>query len=407
MRRAMLMNVLVIAQYFPPDLGGSATRAHNVAKGLTLNGCNVTVIAAFPHYPHGRIPAEYRWKPLKIEWMNGFRVIRTFMPPVRSVGFFRRLLLIGAFAFSALFALPFVGRVDVVWASSWVPGLVYGRVKRKPIALNVDDLTLEDLVDLELIEKDSFVLRVAEWVYRFFLVKADAVTPISLGYIEILSKKYCIKPSKIHVVMGGVDLSVFKRGLSKRSDEKFVVLYSGAFSVAYDFEQLFKAARIVEEFDGDVEFVVQGAGELLDSMCSRVNDLGVKNVRIINKVLSREAVAELLSQADVLILPLTKFKKPYRGFSSKLYEYQAAGKPIICCADGQPAEHVRMTGSGFVVKPGDYEALAKAVLWLKENVKLALEMAENGRKYVEKEASIEAIGLKMKTIFELMIRQGK
>jgi len=103
------MNVLVIAQYFPPDLGGSATRAYNVAKGLTLNGCNVTVIAAFPHYPHGRIPAEYRWKPIKIEWMNGFRVIRTFMPPVRSVGFFRRLLLIGAFAFSALFALPFVG----------------------------------------------------------------------------------------------------------------------------------------------------------------------------------------------------------------------------------------------------------------------------------------------------------
>jgi len=33
-------------------------------------------------------------------------------------------------------------------------------------------------------------------------------------------------------------------------------------------------------------------------------------------------------------------------------------------------------------------------------------MGENGRKYVEKEASIEAIGLKMKTIFELIIRQG-
>jgi colanic acid biosynthesis glycosyl transferase WcaI len=183
-------------------------------------------------------------------------------------------------------------------------------------------------------------------------------------------------------------------------------LYSGAFSVAYDFETVFKAARIVEEFDGDVEFVVQGAGELLDFMCSRVNDLGVKNVRIINKVLSREAVAELLSQADVLILPLAKFKKPYRGFSSKLYEYQAAGKPIICCADGQPAEHVQMTGSGLVVKPGDYEALAKAVIWLKENPKLAWEMGENGRKYVEREASIEAIGLKMKTIFELIIRQG-
>jgi glycosyltransferase involved in cell wall biosynthesis len=134
--------------------------------------------------------------------------------------------------------------------------------------------------------------------------------------------------------------------------------------------------------------------------------LGVKNVRIINKVLSREAVAELLSQADVLILPLAKFKKPYRGFSSKLYEYQAAGKPIICCADGQPAEHVRRTCSGFVVKPGDYEALAKAVIWLKENPKPAWEMAENGRRYVEKEASIEAVGLKMKEILRMLLRSA-
>jgi len=40
---------------------------------------------------------------------------------------------------------------------------------------------------------------------------------------------------------------------------------------------------------------------------------------------------------------------------------------------------------------------------LKENPKLAWEMGENGRKYVEKEASIEAIGLKLRKIFECII----
>lgn len=28
------MRVLVLAQYFPPDIGGGATRASNVVKGL-------------------------------------------------------------------------------------------------------------------------------------------------------------------------------------------------------------------------------------------------------------------------------------------------------------------------------------------------------------------------------------
>jgi glycosyltransferase involved in cell wall biosynthesis len=398
----------VIAQYFPPDLGGSATRAFNLAKGLALNGCKVTVVAAFPHYPHGKIPEEYRWVPLKVEWMGKVRVIRTLMPPIKSEGFFKRLVLIGFFAVSALFALPFVGKVDAVWASSWVPGLVYGRLKKAPVALNEDDLTLEDLVDLELIGEDSLVLRMAERVYRLFLVKGDVVTPVSPGYVETLEKKYWVEKRRIHVVRGGVDLSVFKPCAAKpRSGEKFVVLYSGAFSVAYDFELVFKAAKVVEELDGDVEFVVQGMGELLGSMRSKIDELNVRSVKIVDRLLSREDVAELLCQADVLVLPIVEYKKPYRGMSSKLYEYQAVGKPIICCSRGLPSVYVKETNSGLAVYPGDYEALAKAVIELKENPKLARMMGANGRKYVENEASIEAVGLKMKEIFETLTQKHR
>jgi glycosyltransferase involved in cell wall biosynthesis len=400
------MRVLVVAQYFPPDLGGSATRAFNLAKGLALNGCRVTVVTGFPHYPHGNIPKEYRWVPLKVEWMGNVKVFRTLMPPVKSEGILKRLVLMGFFAVSALFALPFVGKVDAVWASSWVPGLIYGRVKRKPVALNEDDLTLEDVVDLNLMDEDSLIIRVAEWVYRLFLIKGDVVTPVSSAYVETLSKKYWVDESQIHVVIGGVDLSVFKPCASKpRSAKKFVVLYSGAFSVAYDFEQIFKAAKIVEEKCGDVEFVLQGIGELAGSMRSTIDELNVKSVRIVDRLLSREDVAELLCQADVLVLPLVEFNTPYRGMSSKLYEYQAVGKPIICCSRGLPSVFVKETNSGLAVYPGDYLALSEAVIELKRNSEMARMMGENGRKYVESEASIEAVGLKMKEIFETLTQK--
>jgi glycosyltransferase involved in cell wall biosynthesis len=398
------LNVLIIAQYFPPDLGGAATRAYNLAKGLTLNGCQVTVVAAVPHYPHGNIPKEYRWKPLKVEWMGKIKVIRTMMPPIRSIGFFKRLVLMSSFAGSSLFALPFSGKFDAIWASSWVPGYVYSKIKRKPIALNVDDLTLEDLVDLELVDKNVFYLKIAETIYRLFFVKADVLTPISHDYSEIMTKKYCVKPNRIHLIRGGVDLSVFKAGMSKsQPTKKFVVLYSGAFSVAYNFEQIFRAAKIIEEVDNDVEFVIQGSGELLGSMYRSVNKLGVKNVKIINKILTRTEVAEQLAQANVLILPLAPFYnsgKPYRGMSSKLYEYQAVGKPIICCSKGVPSIYVEETCSGKVVDPGDHKALAKVILELKQNPSLVQKLSDNGRKYVESNASIEAVGLEMKRIFE-------
>ncbi len=373
-----------------------------MAKGLALNGCDVTVITAFPHYPHGNISEEYRWKPLKVEWIGKIKVIRTLVPPIKSEGFFKRLILMFSFAVSSLFAMPFVGAVDAIWASSWVPGWIYSRVKRTPLALNVDDMTLEDLIDLRLLCVDSIALKIALSVYKIFFVKGDVVTPISSGYLEIMVQKYCVNPSRIHLVRSGVDLSVFKPRTERGKSGKFMVLYSGGFSVAYNFSQVFKAAKIVEREDDNVEFVVQGKGEMLDSMRREIAELNVKNVRIVDKLLSREAVAELLGEADVLILPLVEFDKPYRGMSSKLYEYQAMAKPIICCSRGLPAVYVRETNSGIVICPEDHEGLAKAVLDLKENPILARKMGENGRKCVENEASIEAVGLRMKKIFETL-----
>ncbi|MEM2294114.1 MAG: glycosyltransferase family 4 protein, partial [Nitrososphaerota archaeon] len=206
--------------------------------------------------------------------------------------------------------------------------------------------------------------------------------------------------SKIHVVRGGVDTSRFKPA-SNEDDGKFMVLYSGAFSVAYDFNQVIKAAKLLEQHE-DIEIVLQGAGELMDSVKKSVEEMNVRNVRIIDKVLSRDEVAELLGQADALLLPLKDFGRPYLGISSKLYEYQAVGKPIICVAEGQPAEHIRETGSGIVVKPGDYKKLAETIMLLKENRQMAEKLGVSGKRYVEENLTIERIGERMIELFKLV-----
>lgn len=400
------LNVLIIGEYFPPDIGGAATRASNVAKGLTLNGCNVTIVTAFPHYPTGKIPKEYKCKPLKVEYVGKSRVIRTFVLPLESKGLFKRLLVFWSFMVSSLFALPFVGKIDIVWAANpdvfvLVPAIAYGGIKRKPIVSNVDDLIIEDLYDLDLVKRGSAVSKLVEFFARALFAKVKAATPISPGYIPTIAR-YGVNRGRIQVVRGGVDLDVFKPHPKQKTGDKFVVLYSGGFSIAYDFEQIFKAAKILEKLDPTIEFVIQGKGELLGSMRSRVNELKLQNVQIIDKLLSREAVGEFLSQADALILPLANFKTPYRGMSSKLYEYQAVGKPIICCSNGIPKAYMEETKSGLVVSPGNYEALTQAVINLKTNPNLAAKMGKNGHRFVEYETSIKEIGSILKTIFEML-----
>ncbi|MEM2129071.1 MAG: glycosyltransferase family 4 protein [Candidatus Bathyarchaeia archaeon] len=398
------MRVLIIAQYFPPDMGGGATRAYNAAKGLMLNGCDVVIVSAFPHYPTGSIPRDYRWRILRVERFEGFRIIRTFVPPLASKGLARRMILFLSFMASSLLSLPFIGGVDIVWAAnpnilSIIPALAFSLFKHCPVALNVDDPWPEDLYLFGLLREESIISKAAELLAKFAYNKADLITPISLGYIDIISGKYGLNPEKIYVVRAGVDTSKFKPRDEKPNDSNsFIVLYSGAFSIAYDFDQVLKVAKLLEKYDG-VEIVLQGGGELLNHIKNRLTQMNIKNVRIMDRILSREEVAELLSEADALLLPLRDFGRPYLGMSSKLYEYQAAGRPIICIAEGQPAEYVRETNSGMVVKPGDYEGLAKAVLFLKQNPDVARKMGLSGRRYVEDNLSVEKIGLKVKKLF--------
>jgi len=405
------MRVLIIAQYFPPDMGGGATRAYNVARALTLNGCDVTIISAFPHYPEGNIPDEYRWKPLKVEFKNGLKIIRTLVPPLPSKGLAYRAILFTSFLISSLFALPIIGKVDIIWAAnpnilSIIPAMVYGLIKRCPITLNVDDLWPEDMYSLNLIEKKSFISKVAEFLARMAYHKAKLITPISPGYLAVISGRYGVSPNKIHVVRAGVDISKFNPMKSDFSDdETFKVLYSGAFSIAYDFDQVLMAAKLLE--GRGVEFIIQGGGELSEYIKDKVRELNLKNVKVLDRILSREEVAKLLNTADALILPLRDFGRPYLGISSKLYEYQAVGKPIICCAIGQPARYIEETGSGIVVKPGDSKAIVRAVLYLKQNEKERKKLGENGRKYVLKNLRIEKIGETMRVVLGKLIIHDK
>jgi len=373
-----------------------------------LNRVKVTVVAGLPHYPTGNVPKYLRRKALSVENMDGFKIVRTFVPPLPARGLANRMILFITFIVSSIFPLFIVNKVDIVFASNpqflvIVPSLIYRVFHRCPIVLNVDDLWPE-FMDIGAI-RSGFMEKLAGIIAKIAYAMADAITPISPGYTKVIEGKYGIPESKIHVVRGGVDISKFKP-IPSRNDGKFTVLYSGAFSVAYDFDQVLKAAEILEKHE-DVEIVLQGGGELLNYVKQRVVEMKLKNVRIVDRILSREEVAKLTGEADALLLPLKDFGRPYLGISSKLYEYQAVSKPIICCAEGQPAEYVKETNSGIVVKPGDYEALAKAVLYLKNNSDLAKKLGGSGRKYVENNLSVDKIGLKTMVIFNRVLEETR
>jgi len=398
------MNVLIIAQLFPPDMGGGATRAYNVAKGLLEAGCNVTVISAFPHYPSGNIPSQYRWKPLFIEYKERLRIIRTFVPPLSSKGYGRRILLFFSFILSSLLALPLTRKADIIWAANpnitaTITGVFYRIFKRCPLVENVDDLWPEALYDLGISPK-STIARIGKFLTRLAYNTSSAITPISPAYVNVIHRKYQISRDKIHVVRAGVDLERFQLQPTLKANQKFSVLYIGAFSPAYNFNQIFEAAKILSS-DNKIEFVIQGDGELAEMLIKK-SKTSTANVKVVKKIIPRDEVARIMSNASALILPLSGKGSIELGISSKLYEYQASGKPILCISSGQPGKYISKSKSGIVITPGDFQELVEAINSLNKNPQLAKSLGENGRKYVETHLTIQAIGHKMKELFKTL-----
>jgi len=92
-------------------------------------------------------------------------------------------------------------------------------------------------------------------------------------------------------------------------------------------------------------------------------------------------------------------KAAEEGLPTKIFEYQACGKPIVCCSEGESARYIRLTRSGLVIKSGDPEALAQAVLKLYRDRKLAYELGLNGWRHVSENLTSEKIGERMYKVF--------
>jgi len=400
------MKILIIAQYFYPDFGGASTRAFNVAKGLVKLENTVKVITAFPHYPHGRVPSRYKSKALMFEEMDGIEIIRVWIPSLPHDSVVKRIVLHVCFIFSSLFALPFLGEIDVVFAAnpnlfSFFPALIYSFVSLKPIVRNVDDLWPEVFYDMNIVKSNALkkLLDLVAWLSYSIPV---AITPISLGYKRRIVEKYGVREEKIRVIEVGVDASIFKKSTLDKKDD-FIVMYSGILGQAYDFRNMLLAAKLLSDYK-EVRFYIRGIGECEHDIEEMIDEFSLENVILDTNLISKSKLVEILNLADIFLLPMKEIKTADEGLPTKLLEYQACGKPVVVCSRGEPARYIRSTDSGITVPPNDPRALNEAIFELYRNKEKRERLGENGWKHISTHLSLDRIGEKTMQVFRASTR---
>jgi glycosyltransferase involved in cell wall biosynthesis len=382
------MHILLIHQAFASLDEAGGTRHYEIAHSLVNHGHRVTVITSPVSYLTGKS------KDKRIPWIgreepeNGITLLRAYTYSALHRSFFHRLLSFFSFMFSSFFIGLGISNVDAVWGTSppifqgWTAWLL-ARLKGVPFLFEVRDLWPEFAIEIGVL-KNKTLIRLSYWLESFLYRHADQLVVNSPGFIPHVEKR---GGRDILLIPNGADPRMFdpnSQGLAFRSENQltdaFVVLYAGAHGISNDLEVLLDAAEITRDHAG-IKYVLVGDGKEKSNLIASAEKRNLKNVLFLAPV-PKNKMAEVIAASNACVAILRPMEMYKTTYPNKVFDYLAAGRPILLVIDGVIREVVEQARAGIFIPPGNATALANAVLDLASNKAKARQMGLNGREYV-------------------------
>lgn len=193
----------------------------------------------------------------------------------------------------------------------------------------------------------------------------------------------------VHVVPNGVDTRHIRprhlEAPSSHLDDRvaaaqapFTVGFVGTLKPWHGVEVLLEAFARLVRTDADARLRLVGDGPQRDALVTQADRLGVADrVDLVGAVVPEEMPAQLAAM-DVAVAPYPQLPDFY--FSPlKIYEYLAAGLPVVASDIGPCAEILDHGDLGVLVAPGDVAGLAAVLAGLRADPLIRADLARAGR----------------------------
>jgi glycosyltransferase involved in cell wall biosynthesis len=252
--------------------------------------------------------------------------------------------------------------------------------------------------------------RLKMWVYRLTNGLADQMTIVSQAAADRFVTERIIPRELLTVVPNGVDTERFRtvpleaRQRLRKSmglERAFVWIAVGRFDPPKDYPTMLRAFATLRARAPEAVLLLVGRGSLQTETESLARALGLTDrVRFLGV---RNDVPELMSAADGYVM-----SSAWEGMPVVLLEAAAAGLPIVATAVGGNREVVCDQESGFLVPPGDPDALGEAMVRLSassDDQRRA--MGERGREHVRARYDLSRMVERWEELYrEVLARKG-
>lgn len=245
------------------------------------------------------------------------------------------------------------------------------------------DLWPEFFVTMGLIKRGNPAMKVAYSIEKKYYYAADDIIFTFLGAFDYLKRQGWMReqggkidPKHLHYINNGIDLDefdknkvVYARDDADMNDSNLTkIIYLGSINKANNVKTLVDAAAKMLDIP-NYRFFIYGNGAYRPELVQYVKEKGINNVVFKETKIPLEECAWVVSQATVNVMNYEKGFGQFGVSSGKMFQYLAAGKPIVCNIDIPYDNVIKDNSLGVCCDLETADDFAKAIRSLAEQPK--------------------------------------
>lgn len=388
MKKVWIINHYAARMYF-----GKGGRHYWISRHLQKNGYDVEIFCSnIEHNSERKIETDtYTTKiidNIKFNFISSSDYKKNGVSRIKNMySFYKNIL-----KYKKNFEKPNIIIASSVHPLSILAGYKLSKYYNIPLIAEIRDLWPESLIAYGSLKKNNLITKLLYKLEKYLYVRSDSIIMTWEGgkdYVEDKGWSKSVDLNKIHFITNGIDLESFNINSKKEfknsnivfKDSKFNILYTGSIRKVNNLQFIVEVANELKEYK-DIYFHIVGDGNERMATQERIDDLNLKNISLWGAI-PKNQIPSIITKSDLNLLHnrSTSLDK-YGQSQNKLFEYLAAGKPILQTYTNKYSI-IKKHNAGLVTEKQNITEVKDNILKIYNNKKLQIEFSENAREGAE------------------------
>lgn len=366
------MRLVVVYQYYQGHGAPGHSLVYDLTQFLAEKNHDVTVLSGETGYMQISVDHLPWYRRIFRQDKNGkVNVIRTFTYTELHRSYMGRLLGFISFSISAPLGLLRLQKPDVVLASSPPIFPMFSvwlicKFRGIPFVIEVRDLWPESAIQMGIL-KNKYLIKIMQWMEKILYNQSIKIIALTDGIRNDICSRGWNK-DKVELVTCGVDFDKLYPdnvgGALIREkygwQDKKIVMYFGALGEANNIPVIIQTAKILENHE-KILFVLVGDGMKRNDIKEDIDLLGLKNIILLPPVPKFDA-RSFINAADICLVTLRDIPLFEGAIPTKLIDYMACGKPVLCGVRGEAVRIISESSGGVLFDPDDSYQLSENIV---------------------------------------------